>query len=59
MPCIVLQMRLGEMGVLQPTEVQLAAIPKALTGVNLAVQCYTGSGKVCSYLMGVHTVQSH
>jgi hypothetical protein len=41
-----LQMRLREMGVLQPTQVQQKAIPKALTGVNLAIQCYTGSGKV-------------
>ena len=41
-----LQMRLKEMGVLQPTQVQQEAIPKALTGVNIAIQCYTGSGKV-------------
>jgi hypothetical protein len=40
------QMRLREMGVLQPTQVQQEAIPKALTGVNIAIQCYTGSGKV-------------
>ena len=47
-----LQMRLREMGVLQPTQVQQEAIPTALTGVNLAIQCYTGSGKV-----GVLTTQ--
>ena len=42
----VAQMRLKEMGVLQPTDVQQEAIPKALTGTNVAIQCYTGSGKV-------------
>ena len=31
---------------LQPTDVQREAIPKALTGTNVAIQCYTGSGKV-------------
>lgn len=46
--CVV-QMRLKEMGVLQPTDVQREAIPKALTGTNVAIQCYTGSGKVCAY----------
>ena len=46
MCCVVVQMRLKEMGVLEPTDVQQEAIPKALTGINVAIQCYTGSGKV-------------
>ncbi len=33
-------------GYVRPTPVQTAAIPKVLQGGNVAVQCYTGSGKV-------------
>ena len=36
------------MGVIEPTEVQREAIPKAMGGASLAIQCYTGSGKVCT-----------
>lgn len=31
---------------MEPTAVQAAAIPRVLEGGNVAVQCYTGSGKV-------------
>ncbi len=48
-----MQMRLGELGVVQPTEVQSEAIPRALTGANVAIQCYTGSGKVDHSLVAV------
>ncbi|CAL5224194.1 g6836 [Coccomyxa viridis] len=51
-----LTMRLKEMGVLQPTDVQREAIPKALTGTNVAIQCYTGSGKTLAYLLPVLTL---
>ena len=37
------------MGVVEPTEVQREAIPKAMAGASLAIQCYTGSGKVFTY----------
>ena len=50
----VVQMRLREMGVLQPTDVQREAIPKALTGTNVAIQCYTGSGKVWAHSQNSH-----
>ena len=43
-----MQMRLKELGVIEPTEVQREAIPKAMAGASLAIQCYTGSGKVCT-----------
>lgn len=38
------------MGIKEPTQVQEAAIPKVLAGTNVAIQCYTGSGKVHSQL---------
>ena len=41
-----MQGRLRENAVVQPTAVQQAAIPAILTGKNVAMQCYTGSGKV-------------
>ncbi len=56
--CAVMQMRLREMGVLQPTDVQREAIPKALTGTNVAIQCYTGSGKVRVLLVSWHRHES-
>ncbi len=40
------QGRLYEMKIEKPTQVQIAAIPKVLSGSNVAIQCYTGSGKV-------------
>jgi superfamily II DNA/RNA helicase len=39
---------LDELGIMDPTEVQAAAIPRVLQGGNVAIQCYTGSGKVCT-----------
>ena len=45
------------MGVIEPTEVQREAIPRAMAGSSLAIQCYTGSGKVrtCSLCKPSHT----
>lgn len=40
------QGRLSESSVQAPTAVQQAAIPAVLSGKNVALQCYTGSGKV-------------
>ena len=40
-----MQGRLIAQGVVEPTDVQRTAIPPILTGVDVAVQCYTGSGK--------------
>ncbi len=40
------QAYLEEQQILGPTPVQAAAIPQILAGANVAVQCYTGSGKV-------------
>ncbi|DBA87553.1 TPA: ATP-dependent RNA helicase [Trebouxia sp. C0004] len=40
--------RLQENDVQKPTAVQEAAIPAIISGSNVAMQCYTGSGKVCS-----------
>ena len=40
------QGRLQENDVQAPTFVQQAAIPAVLSGKNVAMQCYTGSGKV-------------
>jgi superfamily II DNA/RNA helicase len=34
------------MRIQNPTDVQIAAIPKVLAGGNVAIQSYTGSGKV-------------
>ena len=46
--CMVVQGRLIAQGVVEPTDVQREAIPPILTGTDVAVQCYTGSGKVRS-----------
>lgn len=43
-----LQGRLQESDVQKPTAVQEAAIPTIMSGRNVAMQCYTGSGKVCA-----------
>ncbi|KAK9813006.1 hypothetical protein WJX72_007336 [[Myrmecia] bisecta] len=45
--------RLHELGVNEPTPVQLAAIPEVLKGGNIAIQSYTGSGKTLAYLLPV------
>ena len=42
-PC--LQGRLIAQGIVEPTDVQREAIPPIMTGTDVAVQCYTGSGK--------------
>lgn len=42
----IVQGRLRESAVIEPTAVQQAAIPAILSGRNVALQCYTGSGKV-------------
>ena len=44
-----MQGRLAESSVQAPTAVQQAAIPAVLSGKNVALQCYTGSGKVRAY----------
>lgn len=41
-----LQGYLEKQGIQSPTPVQCEAIPRILAGENVAVQCYTGSGKV-------------
>lgn len=41
-----MQGRLEENSVQAPTAIQQAAIPAVLAGKNVALQCYTGSGKV-------------
>ena len=38
---------------MEPTAVQVAAIPEILSGSNVAVQCYTGSGKTLAFLLPV------
>jgi superfamily II DNA/RNA helicase len=40
----------------EPTPVQRASIPHILQGKNVAVQCFTGSGKTLSYLLPVLTL---
>ena len=40
------QGHLRDLGVQTPTPVQEAAIPRVLRGENIAIQSYTGSGKV-------------
>lgn len=45
-----LQGRLRENAVVEPTAVQQAAIPAILSGRNVAMQCYTGSGKVLTLI---------
>lgn len=44
------QGRLRESAVVEPTAVQQAAIPAILSDRNVAMQCYTGSGKVRTLL---------
>ncbi len=45
-PMPALQARLRLLDVQAPTPVQQAAIPRVLSGENIAIQSYTGSGKV-------------
>ncbi|EIE21911.1 P-loop containing nucleoside triphosphate hydrolase protein [Coccomyxa subellipsoidea C-169] len=44
------------MGISEPTQVQDASIPKVLKGGNVAIQCYTGSGKASSSHFYHHTL---
>ena len=41
------QVRLAEIGVHEPSDIQRAAMPHIVEGRTLAIQSYTGSGKVC------------
>jgi hypothetical protein len=41
-----LQAGLVQQGMTSPSPIQAAAIPVVLTGINTAIQSYTGSGKV-------------
>ena len=43
----------NDMGIVEPTAIQIAAIPSILSGKNAALQCYTGSGKTLAYLLPV------
>lgn len=57
-----LQGRLRESAVVEPTAVQQAAIPAVLSGRNVAMQCYTGSGKVHNLIqlcMFTHHLPTH
>lgn len=45
-----------ELHVHEPTPVQRAAIPEILSGKNVAIQCYTGSGKTLSYVLPALTM---
>ena len=40
-------------GILTPTPVQAAAVPKALSGVDLMVQAQTGSGKTLAFVLPI------
>jgi len=51
-----LQTVLAAQGIHEPTEVQQRAIPPILQGHNVAVRCYTGSGKTLSYLLPALTL---
>src|SRR5210317_2198318 len=46
-----LQLGLDAIGFLQPTDVQQAVIPLALSGQDLRVSAETGSGKTLAYLI--------
>ena len=52
-----------KLGYTEPTEIQKAAVPKALAGGNLAGQAPTGTGKTLAYLLplvqGIHSESSH
>lgn len=41
-----MQAQLRSQDIVEPTAVQAASIPRVLQGGNVAMQCYTGSGKV-------------
>lgn len=50
---VLVQQRLREEGLADPTPVQVAAIPPLLAGHDAAVQSYTGSGKTLAYLLPI------
>ena len=43
-----LQGMLAKRGIHAPSDIQAAAIPKVFMGTSVAIQSYTGSGKVLS-----------
>jgi superfamily II DNA/RNA helicase len=45
-----------ELNITEPTPVQREAIPEVLSGKNVAIQCYTGSGKTLSYVLPALTL---
>lgn len=45
-----------ELRISEPTPVQRIAIPHILSGKNVAIQCYTGSGKTLSFLLPALTL---
>ncbi len=45
-PALCCQAQLRSQDIVEPTLIQEAAIPQVLQGGNVAMQCYTGSGKV-------------
>lgn len=45
-------------GIHEPTDVQAGAIPAILSGDNVAVRCYTGSGAVCAWAAPIHAVSN-
>lgn len=41
------QAGLAQLSITAPSPIQSAAVPAVLSGDNVAIQSYTGSGKVC------------
>lgn len=41
-----MQAGLAQQNIVEPSPIQTAAVPVVLTGENVAIQSYTGSGKV-------------
>ncbi|WP_054853781.1 DEAD/DEAH box helicase [Vulcanisaeta distributa] len=48
-----LRKALADVGFKKPTEIQSLVIPKALEGVDIAMQARTGSGKTAAYLLPI------
>lgn len=44
---------LAELGFVTPTPIQAAAIPKALTGIDLSASAQTGTGKTAAYILPI------
>lgn len=47
---------LAMQGITNPSQVQKEAIPEILAGSNVAIQCYTGSGKTLSFMLPALTL---